>query len=199
LDVDAKTRERLSAVLIARRNDFMGCTPTQAWSGLTLDLSSRPFTVHAPYNLTSAQTTCVVTLAERSLEHIDLGNARRVALTFAASHSDAADTLAADKKSEPGLSKAEIREVLESHGDEVRACYENALDGWSELTGRMIMQFGIAADGSVLFALPVKPDLGPAALGCCVAGALKSWHFPAAKDGKLTLVKYPWVLESTSK
>ena len=51
------------------------------------------------------------------------------------------------------LDKEIMRMVIRSHLDEIRSCYEIALAAGGTLTGRVMVQFTIAADGNVIASL----------------------------------------------
>ncbi len=97
---------------------------------------------------------------------------------------------AADAVVVPSSCDAElIRRVVRAHVNEVRFCYERALQSRPELTGRVVTQFHIAADGSAADAAVASSTLADARVGACVAGAVRRWEFPRCA----AQVSYPFV------
>jgi hypothetical protein len=89
--------------------------------------------------------------------------------------------------------------VIGERIDQVRACYNGALDGWPKLAGQQVVRFAIAADGTMVDASPVEPELGPGGLACCIIEALNPLRFPAAEDGHLVVFLYPFLLQKTAQ
>lgn len=94
---------------------------------------------------------------------------------------------------EGGISKDQIREVVRAHIGEIRHCYNQGLERDPELAGRLVVGFEIAASGAVEQAKISESTLADAEVGACIAGAAKSWRFPASKA--TTAVEYPFLLE----
>jgi hypothetical protein len=92
-----------------------------------------------------------------------------------------------------GLGKEPIRRTIHRHVQEVRHCYERALQSNPSLAGRVTVQFLIAPSGAVqsAMAVPERTDLGSAEAINCVASAVRRWDFPQAAAP--TLVTYPFV------
>jgi hypothetical protein len=92
-----------------------------------------------------------------------------------------------------GLGKEQIRRTIQRHVNEVRHCYERALQSNPSLSGRVTVQFLIAPTGAVQSAVPVagRSDLGSADATACVASAVQRWDFPQAAAP--TMVTYPFV------
>jgi glutamine cyclotransferase len=92
------------------------------------------------------------------------------------------------------LSKDEIRKVVVEHIGEIRRCYNQGLERDPELAGRIVVGFEITGTGAVGRSEISESTLKDAAVGVCVAGAIKTWQFPAPKGGSVA-VEYPFVLE----
>jgi hypothetical protein len=105
------------------------------------------------------------------------------------------DCAAADPVVVPTSCDAEaVRRVVRAHVNEVRFCYERALQSQPELTGRVVTQFHIAADGSAADAAVASSTVAAAGVadarvGACVAGAVRRWQFPRCA----AQVSYPFV------
>lgn len=93
-----------------------------------------------------------------------------------------------------GLSKEQLRPVVEAHSLEVRACYDAAAEKGLVHGGRLWVQFAIARDGTVANASVAEDDLGSPTAACCVVDKIRSWRFPAPKDGAPVTVIYPFLV-----
>lgn len=91
------------------------------------------------------------------------------------------------------LDRAIIRRVVRAHVGEVRHCYNQGLVMDPSLAGRVVIQFVIAATGTVSVSVVSSSDLGDEKVGQCIAGAVKRWTFPRTGDGTV-LVNYPFLL-----
>lgn len=95
------------------------------------------------------------------------------------------------------LDKSIIRRVVRRHLNEVRYCYQKELQSHPNLTGRVVIDFTISADGRVLrAAVDQLSTLGNAEVEHCIAKAIRRWAFPKPKDGGLVHVRYPFVLRA---
>lgn len=94
-----------------------------------------------------------------------------------------------------GLDKELIRRVVRRHLGEVNACYSKELARNPALQGRVMVQFIIAASGSVKEAKTQSSTLGSPAVEDCIVAALKSWEFPKPSPSGDVVVTYPFVLK----
>lgn len=91
-----------------------------------------------------------------------------------------------------GLDKATVREVVRARIDDVRHCYNAELNDNEELAGSVVVDFTIAATGSV-HDVKVAESTMPARFDTCLAKRVATWQFPAAAQP--TAVSYPFVME----
>jgi hypothetical protein len=91
-----------------------------------------------------------------------------------------------------------IRKAISERIGDVRSCYEQALDGWPQLEGRVVTKFVIGPDGLVTRSAVADNDTGLLGLGCCVNKAVETWRFPPPEGGGIVIVTYPFVLETTA-
>lgn len=89
------------------------------------------------------------------------------------------------------LSREQIRRTVHLHMNEVRYCYEQALQSNPDLDGRVVVRFVINGRGGVMTSVTESSTLG-AAPASCVSNAVKRWQFAAAEDGGVTSVNYPF-------
>jgi outer membrane biosynthesis protein TonB len=95
------------------------------------------------------------------------------------------------------LSKEVIRRIIHRHLEEVRYCYEQALQSRPELQGRVAVRFIVAPTGAVQAAAKSSSDLGNPRLEQCIVDSVARWTFPAPDGGGLVVVTYPFVLQQT--
>jgi len=78
--------------------------------------------------------------------------------------------------------------------NEVRFCYQQALQADPTLEGRLVANFVIGGRGNVLTSGVTGSTIGAGA-GQCVAAAVRRWGFPAAENGGVTSVSYPFTFD----
>ena len=81
-----------------------------------------------------------------------------------------------------------IRRVVRAHVNEVRFCFERALQAHPTLSGRVVTRFSVERDGRVSAASVLSSTIA-AGVDRCVAAAIPRWQF-ARCDGVVT---YPFV------
>jgi hypothetical protein len=89
------------------------------------------------------------------------------------------------------LSREQIRRTVRLHMNEIRFCYEQALQANPDLAGRVAVRFVVGGRGNVMTAVTQSSTIG-AGPGQCVSRAIQRWQFPAAEDGGITAVNYPF-------
>ncbi|MBO6935543.1 MAG: TonB family protein [Deltaproteobacteria bacterium] len=92
------------------------------------------------------------------------------------------------------LSKEAIRRVINRHRNEVKFCYEQALQSRPDLAGRVTMRFMIAPSGAVQVAGVQSSSLGNQGVESCVTTAVRRWSFPQPEGGGSVMVTYPFSL-----
>lgn len=91
------------------------------------------------------------------------------------------------------LARDVVNRVIRRHGGQVRVCYEKRLKQKPNLSGKVVVDFVIAADGSVKRAKAGGMD---ETVAKCIAGKVRAWKFPAPKGGGVVVVKYPFVFQA---
>lgn len=92
------------------------------------------------------------------------------------------------------LDKEQIRGVMMAHIGEIRDCYNQGLARDPNLAGRLVVDFEISSTGAVSRSEVDESTLKDAQVGTCIAGAVKTWQFPAPRGGAVA-VQYPFLLE----
>lgn len=98
-----------------------------------------------------------------------------------------------------GLSKESIRRVIHRNLNQVRSCYEQALQARPDLQGRVAVQFIIDATGAVKVATVASSDLKNNTVEACITGAVRRWTFGQPEGGGIVSVTYPFVLEQVGQ
>jgi len=97
----------------------------------------------------------------------------------------------------PCMDKDLIRKVIASHRDQVRYCYELALQRSPALAGKVAVQFMVATTGDVPMARVDFTNIASPELSDCLVSRVRSWHFPVAKEAGGYRVTYPFVFKPT--
>jgi TonB family protein len=92
------------------------------------------------------------------------------------------------------LDKEIIRRIVRRNINQVRYCYDQALTRQPTLAGRVVVQFTIAGNGTVIASLLGNSTLGAPAVESCIVQAVKRWEFPKPEGGGLVMVSYPFQL-----
>jgi pSer/pThr/pTyr-binding forkhead associated (FHA) protein len=88
-----------------------------------------------------------------------------------------------------------VARVINSHLNEVHACYERALLKNPGLAGKVVLEWTIGASGRVVAAKTKSSSLSNAAVESCILTNLKGWNFPAPKGG-VVIITYPFLFNS---
>ncbi|MBX5483786.1 MAG: TonB family protein, partial [Myxococcaceae bacterium] len=88
-----------------------------------------------------------------------------------------------------------VAKVINSHFQEVRACYERALLKDPGLSGKAVLEWSISTSGIVTTARTKSSSLRNNEVESCILRAIKSWRFPHAKGGTV-IITYPFLFNS---
>lgn len=88
-----------------------------------------------------------------------------------------------------------VAKVINSHFQEVRACYERALLKEPGLSGKAVLEWSISTSGAVTTAKTKNSSLRNGEVEGCILRAIKTWKFPPAKGGSV-VVTYPFLFNS---
>jgi TonB family protein len=92
------------------------------------------------------------------------------------------------------LDKEMIRRIIRRHINEVRYCYEQELARHPSLSGRISVQFVIAANGEVTSSALQRSTMNNVRVESCVVQASRRWNFPYPTGGGIVVVSYPFNL-----
>jgi len=94
------------------------------------------------------------------------------------------------------LSKEIIRRVIRRNINAVRYCYEKELIKNPALSGKLIVNFIIAADGRVQQARIDSSTIGNKQVEKCIIYAVRRFKFPKPQGGGVVRVNYPFIFKS---
>lgn len=93
------------------------------------------------------------------------------------------------------MDKDLIRKVIAGHRDQIRFCYELALQQSPALAGKVSVQFAVATSGTVAAARVENSSAKSEALSDCLVSRVRTWQFPVGKQGNGYRVTYPFVFK----
>jgi hypothetical protein len=89
------------------------------------------------------------------------------------------------------VDKSEIDAVVLKHLNAIRYCYTLELEENPTLSGKLVIKFVIAQDGSVSSASTKATTMNNPAVEDCVSGRFKTFMFPEPKGGGIAIVSFP--------
>lgn len=92
------------------------------------------------------------------------------------------------------MDKELIRKVINGHRDQIRFCYEMALQQSPALAGKVSVQFAVGASGSVAAARVENSTARSEALSDCLVSRVRTWQFPVGRSAGFR-VTYPFVFK----
>jgi hypothetical protein len=93
------------------------------------------------------------------------------------------------------IDREAVARVVNSHLQEVRACYERALLKDTGLSGKLALEWVIGASGKVSSVKIKSSSLRNSAVESCIMNELKDWVFPSPRGGSV-IVSYPFLFNS---
>ncbi|MFK7998147.1 MAG: AgmX/PglI C-terminal domain-containing protein [Polyangiales bacterium] len=94
------------------------------------------------------------------------------------------------------LSRETIRRVVRRHHNEVKFCYERALQSNPGLEGRVTTRFMISPSGAVVGSSIVGSTLRHSETESCVRDVLTRFTFPSPDNGGMVSVTYPFTFSA---
>ncbi len=86
-----------------------------------------------------------------------------------------------------------IDEVVKSRMQQIRYCYSRQLTRDPSLSGKLVVKFTIARDGTVSSAGIKSSTLADPAVGECVTSRFYRMQFPEPRGGGIVVVSYPFL------
>jgi hypothetical protein len=104
-----------------------------------------------------------------------------------------------DASVDEGLTKEEVAKVIHGHLNEIRYCYETAINQDPSLAGKVMVDFRIGSKGLVSTAQTAENTMNDRQVAQCLIGKLKSWKFPEPRGGVQVAVSYPFLFRSVNR
>ena len=86
-----------------------------------------------------------------------------------------------------------IQAVIKRHMNAIRYCYQRELTKNPRLSGKDVVKFVIAKDGSVSSATTKSSSLNSPAVESCINGRFLRMRFPEPRGGGIVIVSYPFI------
>ena len=102
----------------------------------------------------------------------------------------------APKVDSGNLPKSVIRRVIQSRAGAYQNCYERQLQVKRDLNGKIEMSIKISGRGKVLLARVLNSTMNSPPVEQCIAKNIRKLKFPAPKNGKKVIVRYPFRFQS---
>ena len=93
-----------------------------------------------------------------------------------------------------GMSREEVKRVIEQHLDEITYCYETALISNPSIKGKITMEWKILMSGKVGEVRIKSSTIKSPEIYSCIKAAIKTWQFPKPV-GNEVVVSYPFIFD----
>lgn len=90
------------------------------------------------------------------------------------------------------MSREQIASVVRRHRNEIRACYERALQRDKSLAGQIKIHFKISATGAVFMTNIKSSTMKNKSVEQCVQNKVRHWVFPEPQGCSMVNVTYPF-------
>ena len=94
------------------------------------------------------------------------------------------------------LDRSQIDQVVKSHLEQIRFCYDGGLNKNPKLFGKIVVKFVTAKNGSVSSAQTEASTMKSPIVEECVNKEFLRMEFPLPEGGGIVIVKYPFVFNS---
>lgn len=91
------------------------------------------------------------------------------------------------------LDKSLIDAVIRRNLNQIRYCYQRELTKNPALTGKVVIKFVIAKDGTVSSSSTKSSSMNNKAVEDCINGRFMRFQFPQPKGGGIVIVSYPFI------
>ncbi len=94
-----------------------------------------------------------------------------------------------------GMSREEVKRVIDAHMDEISYCYETSLIEDPGLVGKITFEWRILTSGQVGEVRIRSSSIRSDSLHGCISRAIRSWRFPKPRGAAEVIVSYPFVFD----
>ncbi|MCB9797131.1 MAG: AgmX/PglI C-terminal domain-containing protein [Alphaproteobacteria bacterium] len=112
---------------------------------------------------------------------------------FAARNQGAFSAVAGEPIILGALDRSLIDTVVKRNFNQLRYCYQRELTKDPNLSGKIVVKFVIAPNGTVSQASIKSSTMGNASVESCIVGRFRRFRFPETKGGGIVIVSYPFV------
>ena len=96
---------------------------------------------------------------------------------------------------EGGMSREQVKKVIDQHMDEIVYCYEMAISTAPGLAGKAVFEWTIKTSGKVGTVGIKSSDVRSDYLHSCIKDSIKGWQFPKPTHSEVT-VSYPFLFDT---
>ena len=93
-----------------------------------------------------------------------------------------------------GLSREEVKKVIDQHMDEITYCYETALIEDPKIAGKLTFEWRIQESGKVGEVRIQSSSIRSESLHGCIRDRIRGWGFPKPRGAEV-LVSYPFIFD----
>ena len=97
---------------------------------------------------------------------------------------------------EGSLTKEEIQHVVEKFMAQIKYCYDREFQKYPDLSGKLLAQWVIAAEGNVNTSKMTQNSMGNINVEKCVLRVINRMTFPKPRGGGIVKVNYPFLFSS---
>ena len=91
----------------------------------------------------------------------------------------------------PRVSTRARKSIAARYAQQVRACYDAALEGWPDLHGAVALELEVSSGGEVTSSQITGLTLEVPTVACCIREAARGWEFPRGKaDSRRATFKF---------
>ncbi len=103
---------------------------------------------------------------------------------------------ASDRVSSQGqIDKEAVAKAINSHLAEIQRCYESALLKNPGLAGKVVLEWSISTQGTVVSSKTKSSTLKDSSVEACILRSLNTWQFPPAR-GSSVIISYPFIFNA---
>ena len=95
------------------------------------------------------------------------------------------------------LDKATVRRYIQSKMNQIRWCYQQAVQRNPNLAGQVVYRWVITPTGKVIGVKVASTSLNSNEVEKCIASRIATWRFPSPRGGGTVKVKYPFIFRVT--
>ncbi|SMF63066.1 hypothetical protein SAMN02745866_04067 [Alteromonadaceae bacterium Bs31] len=94
-----------------------------------------------------------------------------------------------------GLSRDQVKRVIDAHMNEIVYCYEKSLLSSPNMAGKAVFEWKVLMSGGVGEVNIKSSNLQSNQIHSCIKGAIKGWQFPQP-SGTAVFVSFPFIFDS---